>query len=145
VGLETRGVPIAEMGPERQMLLAAMQGNYRFKPRGSVETADIRSQRSDLVQFMQVVGQTGQTWPMLAQFMNTPSAVRSLLEQLLRVFRFPDRQAVLGSDAQAAMQQAMMPPPGMPGAVPGMPPPAGLPPGTPIPPPGFQPPNSPLT
>ncbi len=48
---------------ERQMFLQAMQGSYRFKPRGSVETADIRSQRSDFVNFLQVIPQLTQMWP----------------------------------------------------------------------------------
>ena len=39
-----------------------MEGNYRFKPRGSVETADIRAQRSDFVNFLQVLPQLTQAY-----------------------------------------------------------------------------------
>jgi hypothetical protein len=150
VGLETRGVTL-ETGQERQMLVAAMEGNYRFKPRGSVETADIRAQRSDFVNFLQVLPQLTQQWPAVGQLLSmNPNAARSVLEQALRLFRFPDRQAVLGSEAQQALQMMMAPqpppppgmggPPGMPPGPPGMPPGPGgppMPPGPPGPPPGL--------
>jgi hypothetical protein len=149
VGLETRGVSI-ESGQEKQMLLAAMEGNYRFKPRGSVETADIKAQRNDFIQFLQVIPQLAQMSPIASGLLTAPQAIRSMLEQALRLFRFPDRQAILGSEQMAAMMQAMQPPPGMapgtpPGAPPGPPgmPPPGMPPGAPGPtqgPPGPPPP-----
>jgi hypothetical protein len=149
VGLETRGVTL-ESGQERQMLVAAMEGNYRFKPRGSVETADIRAQRSDFVHFLQILPQLSQQWPAVGQLIAmNPNAARSVLEQALRLFRFPDRQAILGSEAQQALQMMMQPqppmppgmggppaPPGMPPGGPGMPPVGGMPPGPPGPPPG---------
>jgi hypothetical protein len=149
VGLETRGVTL-ESGQERQMLVAAMEGNYRFKPRGSVETADIRAQRSDFVNFLQILPQLSQQWPAVGQLIAmNPNAARSVLEQALRLFRFPDRQAILGSEAQQALQMMMQPqppmppgmggppaPPGMPPGGPGMPPVGGMPPGPPGPPPG---------
>ena len=120
VGVEQRGLNVdAMLGPERKMLARAMQGSYRFKPRGSVETADINRQRTDLVQFLQILPQLVQQWPAIGQLIGAnPTAARAVLEQALRLFRFPDRQAILGSDAQAAMQQAMLPAP--PGMAPGM-------------------------
>lgn len=150
VGLETRGVDVTHLLPEKKVLATAMQGKYRFKPRGSVETADVRSQRSDLVQLLQVMPQLTQMWPAVGQMLGgNLQAARAFLEQTLRLFRFPDRQAILGTDAQAAMQQAMQPAPmlgspGMPGQ-PGMPPgqggvPMAAPGAPPMPPPQAAPP-----
>ena len=142
VGLETRGVPVSEILPEKKMLATAMQGTYRFKPRGSVETADIRSQRSDFVQFLQVLPQLMQFWPAVGQMLaQNVNAGRAVLEQALRLFRFPDRQAILGSDATAALQTAQMMPPGLPGMPPG---PPGMPPGAPMAGPGGPPPGPPM-
>ena len=107
VGLESRGVTI-ESGQEKQLLLDAMEGTYRFKPRGSVETADIKAQRNDFVSFLNVIPQLAQMSPVAGQLFATPQAMRSLMEQALRLFRFPDRQAILGSEQVAAMQQMMM-------------------------------------
>jgi len=106
-----------------------IRGNFRGKPRGSVESADLNTMRTDFNQFLQGLAQISQVNPMIQQMLNTPQAAQALLEQALRVYRFPDRQAILGS----AMQQAMQPQ-GMPGQVPGMPP------GQPGPQPGQMPP-----
>jgi hypothetical protein len=120
-------------------MAAMMEGAFRFKPRGSVETADVNRQRGDFVSFLQLLPQLVQFWPAMGQMIGgNPQAARSVLEQALRLFRFPDRQAILGNNADAAMQQAMQPPPAMPGMPPGMPPPGGMmggpPPGMPQPP-----------
>jgi hypothetical protein len=65
-------------------------------------------------------------------------AAKSTLEQALRLFRMPDKQAWLAMPAQPML------PPGMPGMPPGMPgaPPMGGPPGMPpgVPPMGGPPP-----
>ena len=139
VGIETRGVTM-ESGQEKQSLLDAMEGNYRFKPRGSVETADIRTQRQDYTNFLQVLPQLAQMSPMAGQLFSTPQAMRSLIEQALRLFRFPDRQAILGPESQAMLQPmlpGMLPgAPGMPPGAPGMLPPGMMPPGPPGPPQG---------
>jgi hypothetical protein len=151
VGLETRGVSIGNRPEEKQLLAAAMQGSYRFKPRGSVESSDIRSQRSDFVEFLKVLPMLSQQWPAIGQvLMFNTQAARSVLEQAVRLFKFPDRQAILGSESQAALQTAMQPPPpppmGPPGmGGPGMPPgPPGMPPQGMMGPPGMRPPGPPM-
>src|SRR3990167_2263136 len=132
----------------------AMDAKYRFKPRGSVETADVTRQRSDLMTFLAVLPQLVTFWPAVGQMLSgNAQAARAVLEQALRLFRFPDRQAILGNDAQAAMQQAMQPqqappmaggpgPGGMP-SIPGMPMAGGPMPGAP--PAGSAPPGVPPT
>lgn len=141
-GLETRGGDVAAT----QSVTAEMiEGTFRFKPRGSTETADRGKQRQDSIQFMQALGIAFKTWPALMQVvgMNIPAA-KSMIENLLRLFNMPDKQAWLGSPMwQTLGQQPMgmpgmgMPPPGMggppqPGAPPGGPP--SGPPGMPLPP-----------
>lgn len=132
VGLESRGVAVENGLPQKSVMAAMMEGAFRFKPRGSVETADVNRQRGDFVSFLQLLPQLVQFWPAMGQMIGgNPQAARSVLEQALRLFRFPDRQAILGNNADAALQQAMMPPPMPPGMPPG---PPGMPPGMPQPP-----------
>jgi len=115
-----------------------LRGNFRGKPRGSVESADLNVMRSDFNQFLQGLAQISQVNPMIQQMLSTPKAAQALLEQALRVHRFPDRQAILGSAMEMAQQQPPMMPgqvpgqaPGMPGQAPGMPAQGMLPPGQP--------------
>src|SRR6185369_12715289 len=49
VGLEGRGVPIDDMMPDKKVTAALMEGSFRFKPHGSVATADATKQRGDFV------------------------------------------------------------------------------------------------
>jgi hypothetical protein len=94
-GLDQRGgqVNTATLTPD------LLDGTFRFKPRGSTETADPRSQRADFTTFAQFLPGFIQTMPMIAQLFG-PNAVRSMLDQMVRVFRFPNRQAFLGNASQ---------------------------------------------
>ena len=122
LGLEARAVPIATMERGQKFTADMLQGNFKFKPRGSVETADINKQRQDFVQFLQVLPQLLQAWPAMAMGLQANvRAARAMLAQALRLFRVNDKQAFLGSEAQQAMQAAMMQPPPMAGPPSGMP------------------------
>lgn len=153
VGLEGRGVSIDSYLPDGKITAALLDGPFRFKPYGSVETADVNRQRSDFATSLQVLAPLLQAFPMLAMMFQTPQAARAMGRQFLRVFRIPNPQAFLGSPSQDMSQQlaidqmpmpAMAPPPGM--GMPGMMPqgtpgmgagPQGLPPGAPPGPPGM--------
>ena len=140
--LEGRGVSINEALPDGKITAAIMEGAFRFKPHGSVETADPAKRRQDLMQFMQTLPMLVQTFPYLAQNLMNPLAGRSMLREVLRAFRVENQQPFLGSPMQdyvltqggqmmAQMGAPMgMQPPGMPGMPPGMPP-MGGPPGMP--------------
>jgi len=145
IGLEQRGVDMAGLVDDGKMTAQALDGTFRFKPRGSVETADVSKQRNDFVQFLGMIPQLMQTWPAIAQLIGAnPAAARSVLEQALRLFRFPDRQAILGSNVQ---QAPMAMPPGMPPLpmLPGQPGvPGQAPPGPPPVPQGPPPPAAPF-
>lgn len=142
VGLEGRGVPIDQYLPNGKMTAAMLEGAFRFRPYGSVETADPNRRRQDLIGFMQGLPMLLQAFPSLVPMLQTPQAGRAMFREFLRAFRVPNQQAFLGSPAQDLMQQApmlgMLPPGllppgmGMPGMPPGMPPgPPGMPPGAP--------------
>lgn len=155
VGLEGRGVPIGDFLPDGKITAALLDGSFRFRPHGSVETADPGRMRSDFVGMLQGLPMLMQAFPLLQMMFSTPQAARAMGRQFLRVFRVPNQQAFLGSPSQDMGQQQQldmlaptpaipMPPqmgPGMPGP-PGMggppgPPQMGGPQGTPgAPPPG---------
>lgn len=124
-GLDDRGgeVDTATITPE------LMTGTFRFKPRGSTENADITKQRHDFIQFLQALPIMLQMWPAMAQQLGmNVEAAKSTLEQMLRLFRMPDKQVWLKPPDPAMMQPpmgmlGMGGPPGMPpGAPPGLPP-----------------------
>jgi hypothetical protein len=104
-GLEARGASIDGGKVTAQML----EGTFRGKPRGSVETADPKALRNDLNQLLQVLPTFLQLSPMVAQFFG-PQAVRALLDQIVRTYRIPNRQAFLGGPAQQMMMGPGMPP-----------------------------------
>lgn len=134
-GLEDRGGDVSGM-----VTADMLEGKFRGKPRGSTENADITRQRTDYVQFMQSLGLMFKTWPALQQVIGmNPEAAKSAVEQALRLFRIPDKQAWLGQPQQP--QAPGMPPvdrwsviaqpPAPPGLPPGMMPPGAAPQGMP--------------
>ncbi len=105
LGLESRAVPIQEEESGRRFTADMLAGVFKFKPRGSVETADVSGQRQDFVQFLQVLPQLMQFWPALAgAIQGNTRAAKAILAQAIRLFRVSDKQAFLGSEAQASMQ-----------------------------------------
>ena len=129
-GLDARGGAV----DTAMITVEMLEGTFRFKPRGSTETADKSRQRADQIQFLQALGIAQQTWPALAMVIGgNVEAAKSVVEQLLRLFNMPDKQAWLGDPSQ--WQKMLMPPPmmGMPPGMPGMLP-QGMPQGTGAPP-----------
>ena len=113
-----------------------LEGTFRFKPRGSTETADKGKQRGDYMQGLQSLALLFQTWPVLQQTVgNNPAAAESAVENWLRLFNIPDKQAWLGPIKQMMQPAQIDPLTGQPVGPPVMagmaPPPGGLPPGLP--------------
>lgn len=131
-GLEGRGVAIEEAMPDKKVTAALLEGAFRFRPYGSVQTADPSRRRADLMAFMDSIGKLGQAFPVMGQMLANPAAGRALFREFLQAFAIPNRQVFLGSPAQDLAQQQMMPPQmpmmGMGG---GIGPPGTLPPGMP--------------
>jgi hypothetical protein len=146
--LEGRGVSIDEYLPEKKITAALLDGAFRFKPRGSVESADKNRQRMDWMNFLKIYPELLQLFaPVLGMSLMGPKACREILRQTLYLFNVPNTQAFLGNFAQDFQQQGMldaMPIPGMGMGMPGMGMP-GQPPGMPgaPPPPGMPPPGMP--
>ncbi len=123
IGQNAVGINVPGYPEDIQVTADILEGVYWFKPRGSVETADLNRQKSDLTQLLQTLGPLAQMNPAIGMILSTPTAAKSIMEQVVRVFRWPDRQSFLGSEAnnvfdvmmqqqqmQQAQQQAMMDP-----------------------------------
>jgi hypothetical protein len=102
-GIEARGVDVSQL-PGGTITADLLEGKFKFKPRGSVETADNGRLRQDFVQMMQMLPAVMQTNPMVAAAWQTPNAARAMNEQMVKLFRFADRQAILGQPGQMAGQ-----------------------------------------
>lgn len=135
-GLELRSPNLIELLPEHRITSQMLEGTFRFKPRGSVEDADLNRQRYDFNSWLQAMATMARLNPMIAAVLQTPKAAKALIEQGLRLYNVQDKQAFLGSEAMTAMQnllgmqqqQALMPAP----SAPGLPPPGAAPPAQPF-------------
>ena len=78
VGLEGRGVAIDQYLPDGKITAQLLDGPFRFKPYGSVETADLTRQRNNWVGMMQAFPMLLQMFPFLAQQFQTPQAGRAI-------------------------------------------------------------------
>ena len=108
---------LPEDGPFK-FTAADLAGNWRFKPRGSVETADVYKLRDDFNQFLAVgLPRLFQLAPQLQQqFAQNPKVAEALMAQAVRLYRMTDLQNALSTmSANPPMMPAMMPPGGMPG------------------------------
>ena len=141
VGLEVAGTPIDQYLPQGKITAALLEGAFRFKPYGSVETADLNVQRNNLIGMAQALPMFMQIWgPIIGPMLQTPQAGRAVFRELLRVMRWPNPQTFLGSPSQDLLGQGgMVQGPQVPqlGGAPGQPPGPGMPPSPGIP--GLQP------
>lgn len=145
LGLEQRAPDVSQALTNVRFTAQMLEGTFRFKPRGSVETADKNRQRAEFAQSMQSMAMLSQVNPMIHFILQTPQAAKTLMDQWARLFDVQDKQAFLGSEAVAAAQQLMQqaqqaqmmgaagggpgaPPPGPAGAPPPPSPPMGGPP-----------------
>lgn len=104
MGLDARGINTDSIVDGR-ITAEMLDGQFWFKPRGSVETANLDRQAQYFTALLSTLGPLMQINPMIAAIFQTPEAAKALVEQLLRVARWPDKQAFLGSEAQTAMNQ----------------------------------------
>ena len=103
-GLDARGIDTGSIADGR-ITAQMLEGQFWFKARGSVDTANLDRQATNLSQLLATLGPLMQLNPMIRAIFSTPQAAKAFVEQILRVYRWPDKQAFLGSEAQAAMQQ----------------------------------------
>jgi hypothetical protein len=119
LSMTERGIQI----PDKMITADQLEGTFRGKPHGSVEGADYTKMRADFAQMMTALTQLAQAVPALQMHLNNPQVIRSVMSQLARIYRWPDRANLV---ATFTGQMPMMPgQPSQPGMPPGMPP--GLP------------------
>lgn len=125
IGRDVPGVEADAYPQDNRITGQMLEGTFWFKPRGSVETADLNRQRQDFNQAIQILPALMQMNPAIAMVMGTLPAAKALMEHWLKVNRVPDRQSFLGSEAdnvfdrlqqqqeQQQMQQQLMADPRM--------------------------------
>ena len=131
IGLETRGVDITRQMPDARVTAALLEGTYRFKPKGSVETADKERSKRVFNESLSSLAQLSQVNVMIGTLLQQPVVAKALLEKWAYLYNVDDKRAFLGADAMRLLQpqpQVMPPgimpgPPGLP-AQPTMPPPS---------------------
>lgn len=114
---------MAERGvkmPSHQIRADDLIGTFRGRPKNSVEGTDFNRMKADFAQLLTALTQMSQGNPALAMHLQQPNVIRSILSQLARIHRWPDRHNLVSSFTG----QPPMPPP-----MPGLPPGAPLPPG----------------
>lgn len=107
LGIEARAPNVLSHIPNLTFTVQMLEGAFRFKPRGSVETANRPQQRQDFNAWLGSMAQLSTVNPMIAALMQTPQAAKALMEQGLRLFNVQDKQAFLGSEVLAQVQMAM--------------------------------------
>jgi len=103
-GAQAQGVSFTSINDGR-VIAQMLEGAFWGKPRGSVETADLGRQMQSWLGFLKVIPALTQFNQMFGVVLQTPQAAKAIMEQTLRVFRVPDKQAFLGPEAQQAMVQ----------------------------------------
>lgn len=118
LGTPANGIYAQGVGNDQQVTADMLEGIFWFKPKGSVESANLVQQRNNFIGFLQTLPAVIQTNPAIAQIFMTMPAAKAMVEQMLRVFQWQDRQSFLGSEAQnvfdvMAQQQQMQQDPRM--------------------------------
>lgn len=104
--LDVRGIQMETLQSSGRITADMLDGMFWFKPRGSVEVANLDAQRADFIELLKTMPALFQMNPALQALFTTPSAAKALVEQMLRVTRWPDKQAILGTEGQRALTQA---------------------------------------
>jgi hypothetical protein len=119
IGKMADGIEIAGLGSDGAVTAELLEGVFWGKPKGSVETSDLNKIRMDTVGLLQALPAVMQINPQVAMLFQTIPAAKSLVKQILRVFRWQDVQSIIGPEAggvfdqmeaQAQMQAAMTDP-----------------------------------
>jgi hypothetical protein len=119
IGKMADGIEISGLASDGTVTAALLDGIFWGKPKGSVETSDLNRIRQDTIGLLQALPAVMQINPQVGMLFQTIPAAKSLVKQILRVFRWQDVQSIIGPEsggvfdqmeAQQAMQQAMSDP-----------------------------------
>lgn len=69
-----------------------LRGNLRFKPHGSVETADKMRMRGDYNGWLSALAGLAKMNPLAAALLQQPGVIKAVIEQGLRLYNVPDKQ-----------------------------------------------------
>jgi len=105
VGSAADGVDVAGIATDGTITADLLDGIFWFKPRGSVETADLNRQRADFNGFLSVLPALAQMNPMIAQIFQTVPAAKALVKTALKVNRVQDVQSFIGPEAHGVFEQ----------------------------------------
>lgn len=105
--MQERGIQIDDTTITADML----DGAFRGKPHGSVQSADYSQMRADFAQLLTALTQLAQGVPALRAHLNNPVIVRSIISQLARVYSWPDRANLVAKFGTPDEQQPQGPPP----------------------------------
>lgn len=104
MGLEARGVDMSGIADGR-ISPDMLEGQFWFKPKGSVESADMNAQRGYFNNGLVALANISKVNPTIALILQSIPAAKAILEQWARVYKVPDRQAFVGGEAQQVIQQ----------------------------------------
>lgn len=108
IGRMADGIEVSGLGADGTVSADLLEGIYWFKPKGSVETSDLMRVRSDFVGFLQALGPLMQVNPQLGMLLRTVPAAKSIMKQAMRVFRWPDKQSIIGPEGHGVFEQMEM-------------------------------------
>lgn len=72
-----------------------LKGNLRFKPHGSVETADKMRMRQDYNGWLSALAGLAKLNPLAMGMLQEPGVIKAIIEQGLRLYNVPDKQPFL--------------------------------------------------
>lgn len=102
--------------PDKVITADLLRGTFRGKPHGSVENADFSKMRVDFASMMTSLTQLSQAVPALAMHLSNPVVIRSIVSQIARIYRWPDRQNLVATFSGELPPPPSLPAPGGPGA-----------------------------
>jgi hypothetical protein len=119
IGKMADGIEVSGLGSDGTVTADLLEGVFWGKPKGSVETSDLNRIRQDTIGLLQALPAVMQINPQVGMLFQTIPAAKSLVKQILRVFRWQDVQSIIGPEsggvfdqmeAQQQMQAAMADP-----------------------------------
>lgn len=108
IGSSADGIEVPGVATDGSITPELLDGKFWFKPKGSVETADLNRARQDFNQSLQALPALMQLNPMLAALFQTMPAAKALIKQWARVNRVPDIQSFIGPEANGVFEQMQL-------------------------------------
>lgn len=93
LSMQERGLQI----PNETLTADLLEGVFRGKPHNSVESADYSQMAQNFSQMMTSLTQLAQGVPAVRAHLNDPKVVRSIISQLARIYRWPDRSNLVST------------------------------------------------